>query len=106
MKATKGRQHQIRLRLTLPPDVVKRLNNMPSHIRSQYAATVLLMHMDNVRPDCIIGAMHEVRRVGVLVNQIMKAYWSSEDDQRPDLDIDLIEDTAKLVSRICTPLSA
>jgi hypothetical protein len=50
--------------------------------------------------------MHEVRRVGVLVNQIMKAYWSSEDDQRPDLDIDLIEDTAKLVSRICTPLSA
>ena len=93
-------QHQIRVRLTLPADLHRRLAAMPSGLRSQLVSSILIGNADGVDLTQVIASIHEIRRAAVLLNQCLKAYWSSDPDQRPSVDADKIEDVVRTVQRL------
>jgi hypothetical protein len=74
-------QHQLRVRLTLPPDLHREVAALPPSMRSQAVSTVLIAAADGIDMPAVIAATEQLRRAGSLLNQALHyAYVSGSFD--------------------------
>jgi hypothetical protein len=64
-------QHQLRVRLTLPPDLHREVATLPPALRSQAVSTMLVAAADGVDMQRVVAATEQLRRAGVLLNQAL-----------------------------------
>jgi hypothetical protein len=64
-------QHQLRVRLTLPPDIHAKLAALPPGLRSQVVSSVLVSVVHCLDLTRVATAITELRRLGNLLNQAL-----------------------------------
>jgi len=76
-------QHQVRVRLSLPPDLHARLMALPPSSRSQAISAVLVSVCDGIDLPLVAACTPQLRRLGVLLNQALHyAYTGHNFDAR------------------------
>ena len=60
-------QHQMRVRLSLPPDLHARLMALPPSTRSQAISAVLVSVCDGIDLPLVAACTEQLRRLGVLL---------------------------------------
>lgn len=86
-------QYQVRVRLSLPPDVYARLVAMPPAVRSQAISAVLTAVLDGIDLPRVAVATGELKRLGNLLNQALHYYYTAGhfDSRRVTNAIDFID---------------
>jgi len=92
-------QHQVRVRLSLPPDLHARLVALPPRVRSQAVSAVLASVLDGVDLPRVVAACDQMRRLGVLLNQALHYCY-----RNGNFDARRVEDIIRFFDRLRAPL--
>ena len=86
-------QHQVRVRLSLPPDLHAKLMALPPGVRSQAVSTVLAAVLDGIDLPHVITFTEQARKLGVLLNQSLHYCYTGGnfDARRVTAVVDFIE---------------